>query len=529
MKLKKLTALISGVLVSTMILSGCSTEGNALYNAFKNSQKINSMESTTTINFNIAGTNLSDQEKQMMQAINIINGSDITVTTKTNQNDAKTIGQAQGDISMKISGIPMDMSFWAKTDITGDKPQIYEVVKLPAIAASSFPEPYKGKPYMVMDLNSINNTSGASQMDYSKLINFSKDFQSKLTVFMDKYAAQYNPDLKVITNLGPQTISQGGSSQSVNMYEIKLTDSTFKQLLKYSVDNFASNTDAVNLIKDYIEAVASVGGAADAAELNKVLEELPTALSNASAAIDKLQDVTLIGPKGIDIKYAVNNDGYIINEDAKCEFVIDIPALSKLAAGSASSAQTLTGIYTVDLGTTTEINKINQNVVITMPTLDASNSFNYADLMGTVTAPSNLKAGWNNNNGKWYYGNADGTAKTGWQLDGGKWYYLQSNGVMKTGWQSEGGKWYYLQSNGAMKTGWQLDGGSWYYLQTNGAMKTGWQMDGGKWYFLQTSGAMKIGWQLDGGRWYFLKTNGEMAANTTVGGYKLGSDGVWIN
>jgi hypothetical protein len=292
------------------------------------------------------------------------------------------------------------------------------------------------------------------------------------------------------------------------MYEIKLNDSSFKQLLKYTVDNFASNTDAVNLIKGYIEEVASVGGAADAAELNKVLDELPAALSNASAAIDKLQDVTLIGPKGIDIKYAVNNDGYIINEAANCEFVIDIPALSKLAAGSASSEQTLTGIYTVDLATTTEINKINQLVTINMPLLDASNSFNYADLMEAVTAPSNLKAGWNSINGKWYYGKADGNAQRGWQLDGGKWYYLQNNGVMKTGWQLDGGKWYYLQSNGAMKTGWQLAGGKWYYLQTNGVMK--------------------IGWQLDGGRWYFLNTNGEMTANTTVGGYKLGSDGAWI-
>lgn len=508
MKLKKLTALISGVLVSTMILSGCSTEENALYNAFKNSQKINSMESTTIVNFNIAGTNLSDQEKQMMQAINIINGSSITVKTKTSQNADKTIGMAQGDISMKISGIPMDMSFWANTNITGDKPLINEVVQLPTIAANTFPEPYKGKPYMVMNLNSMGGSLGAAQMDYSKLINFSKDFQSKLQVFIDKYAQQYDPNLNLVTKLDPQTITQDGVPQTVNMYEVKLSDSSFKALLKYTVDNFASNADAVNLIKDYIEAVASVGGSADAAELQKILDELPTILQQASATVDKLQNVTLIGSKGIDIKYAVNDAGYIINENANCEFVIDIPALSKLAAGSASSAQTLTGIYTVDLDTTNEINKINQNVIITMPVLDASNSFNYADLMETLSAPSNLKPGWNNNNGKWYYGKADGTVKTGWQLDGGKWYYLQNNGVMKTGWQLDGNKWYYLQNSGAMKTGWQLDGGSWYYLQTNGIMK--------------------IGWQLEGGRWYFLKTNGEMAANTTVGGYKLGSDGAWI-
>ncbi|QAT40927.1 hypothetical protein [Clostridium sp. JN-9] len=393
MKLKKLSALISGVLVSTMVLSGCSTEENALYNAFNKSQTVNSMESTTTVNLNITGTNLSNQEKQFQPTIDIINGSGITMTTRTSQNADKTIGRAQGDI--KISGIPMDMdmSFWADTNITGDKPLITEVVKLPEIATSSLPDPYKGKPYMVMDINSLNNTSGEPQMD------FSKDFQSNLIAFIDQYAKQYDPNLNLVTKLDSQN------------YEIKLTDSSFKQLLKYTVDNFSSNADAVNLIKDYIKAVAQVGGAADTTELNKILDELPAVLKNASVVIDKLQNVTLIGPKGIDIKYTLNNEGYIINENANCEFVIDIPALSKLADGSDSSTQTLTGIYTVDLSTNTKIDKINQPITINMLKLDASSSFSYADLIETLSAPSNLKPGWNSINGKWYYGKDDGTAK----------------------------------------------------------------------------------------------------------------------
>ena len=164
------------------------------------------------------------------------------------------------------------------------------------------------------------------------------------------------------------------------------------------------------------------------------------------------------------------------------------------------------------------------------------------------------KAGWvTNADGTWSYNKADGTKTTGWLLDGSTWYYFNANGVMQTGWVNvngtwyylnpvsngykgamqtgwlnDNGTWYYLQSNGAMKTGWLNDNGTWYYLQSNGAMKAGWLNDNGTWYYLNSNGSMKTGWLNDNGTWYFLQSNGAMAKNTTVDGYKLGSNGAWI-
>ncbi|WP_294407092.1 N-acetylmuramoyl-L-alanine amidase family protein [uncultured Clostridium sp.] len=140
------------------------------------------------------------------------------------------------------------------------------------------------------------------------------------------------------------------------------------------------------------------------------------------------------------------------------------------------------------------------------------------------------KAGWvKNSDGTWSYNKADGTKATGWLLDGSTWYYLNANGIMQTGWLNLNGTWYYLQSSGAMKTGWLLDGSTWYYLQSSGAMKTGWLNDNGTWYYLNSNGSMKTGWLKDtDGRWYFLQSNGAMATNTTVDGYRLGSNGAWI-
>lgn len=62
----------------------------------------------------------------------------------------------------------------------------------------------------------------------------------------------------------------------------------------------------------------------------------------------------------------------------------------------------------------------------------------------------------------------------------------------------------------------------------SGAMKTGWLKSGGKWYYLSSSGSMQTGWQKISSKWYYFYSSGSMAANTTIGGYRLGKDGAWI-
>ena len=63
-------------------------------------------------------------------------------------------------------------------------------------------------------------------------------------------------------------------------------------------------------------------------------------------------------------------------------------------------------------------------------------------------------------------------------------------------------------------------------------MRTGWLKKEGSWYYLASSGKMVTGWtQIDGKWYYFSKESnslGQMAANTTVDGYKVNADGVWV-
>ncbi|MGG7203213.1 cell wall-binding protein [Clostridium butyricum] len=70
-------------------------------------------------------------------------------------------------------------------------------------------------------------------------------------------------------------------------------------------------------------------------------------------------------------------------------------------------------------------------------------------------------------------------------------------------------------------TGW------WYSNQTSWSI--GWQMINEKWYYFDNNGYMQIGWIQTDGKWYYMYEDGSMAKDTCINGYKLGSNGAWID
>ncbi|MGF9964021.1 Ig-like domain-containing protein [Bacillus rhizoplanae] len=139
-----------------------------------------------------------------------------------------------------------------------------------------------------------------------------------------------------------------------------------------------------------------------------------------------------------------------------------------------------------------------------------------------------MQTNWQQINGNWYFFNSSGAMQTNWQQINGTWYLFKASGIMHTGWTVSNGTWYFLNQSGAMQTGWAQIGGVWYLFNTSGTMQTGWAQIGGVWYFLNQYGAMQTGWQQINGTWYYFYNDGRMAANTTIGGYKLGANGALI-
>lgn len=78
--------------------------------------------------------------------------------------------------------------------------------------------------------------------------------------------------------------------------------------------------------------------------------------------------------------------------------------------------------------------------------------------------------------------------------------------------------------------GWIMQGNNWYFVQPDGKAATGWVYSNYKWYYMDTNGVMRTGWVQvpTNNKWYFFDGSGAMLSNTTVGGYRLGYDGAWI-
>ena len=148
-------------------------------------------------------------------------------------------------------------------------------------------------------------------------------------------------------------------------------------------------------------------------------------------------------------------------------------------------------------------------------------------------------AGWKYINSRWYYFNDNGVMKTGWLYYGEHWYYLSSYGDMSVDeWDYINSKWYYFYDSGVMETGWTYYKNRWYYLSPYGDMSVNeWNYINSNWYHFDKNGIMQTGWFLYNGNWYYLypannnagKSIGAMAQNTTIDGYFISQDGIWIN
>lgn len=120
-----------------------------------------------------------------------------------------------------------------------------------------------------------------------------------------------------------------------------------------------------------------------------------------------------------------------------------------------------------------------------------------------------------NDNGTFYYVNADGNVKTGWVNDQNHWYFVNNDATCKQGWYKYYGKWYYLDANdetypsSAVTNQAKEINGIKYHFDENGAIKTGWINDDDHWYFYDGNASLVSGWYKYYGKWYYLDANNE--------------------
>jgi len=126
-----------------------------------------------------------------------------------------------------------------------------------------------------------------------------------------------------------------------------------------------------------------------------------------------------------------------------------------------------------------------------------------------------------------YTGNGSASTNTGSTTTG------TVSTVKANQWVQVNGYWKYNDALGnPLRSQWFYDGyyGKWYYLGWDGVMASNsWLWSGGKWYYVGYSGAMLTNsWILTGGKYYYVGSDGAMVTNTYISGYRIGTDGAWI-
>ena len=221
-----------------------------------------------------------------------------------------------------------------------------------------------------------------------------------------------------------------------------------------------------------------------------------------------------------------------IKEDADYN-AAQVTALNK----AINEAQTIVDIYEGTYSTSKDnqsVNKVYTRLVGDKDQIVKSDLTNAIDAIDAAINYSEIVMGWSKNEaGKWMYGTEEGYLSNGWNKIGSTWFYFNEDGTAKQSeWLNDNGTWYWFNSNCGAATGWAKVDGEWYFFKGNNAMKTGWEKVDGNWYYMASSGKMVTGWCEIGGKWYYFSKEsnslGQMLYSTTVDGYKLDANGVWV-
>ncbi|MDR3541259.1 MAG: hypothetical protein P4L69_09895 [Desulfosporosinus sp.] len=378
-----------------LVITGCSTNQLEIFNVALKTQAAKSMQTHTTMTFQLSCTDFDPAvQPQIDQATLFANNAKLDFNVKTNANEQKTAVQSQIDMNLALQGMNISVPIWADVDLTGNTPIITEIIKVPQIAKTSLPPKFASKDYMVIS-PTTSSTSPLSSVDMTQLINFSKTFQATETSFLTSYSQRFNPAVNVVDN-GIQNLQTDDGLKPARMYEITLNDTQFKDFIRYTVNNFVQDQEAMNFVKTFMDSVLGFSQTPDKAkslsDFDQAFSEFktnrPQFLTNFNTAMDQLNDITILGDKGLDLQYAISG-GYLAQKSGSIDLKVNLAQINAFVNnlnGHPSAPITAQGNVNLMVNFKTDISSVNIPLSIQIPAVNSDNSFNNMDLMSLSTA-----------------------------------------------------------------------------------------------------------------------------------------------
>ncbi|MCT4687516.1 hypothetical protein [Vallitalea sp.] len=389
--MKKISVIIVCALSVMLIFVGCDYNESKLYNAFKKSLEVTSNENDTDISITLVTEGFSEEEQSSIDSVKmLLQDSKINIHTKLQQNKQKTSRKMYVDTKFVFGGIGMGVEYWADHKMSQKNSKSLQVIKLPSIMMLPPNQELAGKQYLV-----INQENNEDIIYDSKLV---LELQDRFKKFLKDYALQYKPNLKLVKNKGRKTID----GKTAYVYELSLDNESLSKLINYSANNLLDNKEAVEFFNEYMDIISKMINKPEE-EIKKVKEEIdsfienldenkPLLKENINAFTDKLCKCNLLGEKGIVIEYAINKDGYIVNESGVIDLNIDIANIKKVMAvrdkltnqkfdDEDSLYDEVSGVIKLDLEFNKKIYNINKKVEIDIPKLTKENSVDINEIM----------------------------------------------------------------------------------------------------------------------------------------------------
>lgn len=385
----KFPALVLALILAASALTGCNVSDKLeLSEAIEKSSRMTSWESSGSINYTKVTFDTNYEDLMIFQLfIPLLDGISLDVHQKVNQNSDLTKMITQTETRPSGSDISEQAAYWSHIDLN-QKPQINRhIFKLPATVTASMPEDLAGKEYFVLDQSDLPDAVQTDPQEYADAVQAGRDFRVRLIELLKEHAMYKDPSFVVVNQLEDKVVN----GEKLSVYRAKLDNKSLKTILRYVLSELSENELAKDIIK---EMLLTSGSIAEGTEGGLDLELALDALGNGEKELkdeldiimDALDDVKLLGSRGMEINYSVNEAGYIVNENGVFDFYIDSQevedAFEKISDEGYDGKEKYKFTFGLTIEFNTDYGNINQEVNIALPAISAENSFDLNDFIG---------------------------------------------------------------------------------------------------------------------------------------------------
>lgn len=387
------------LVIIASLFAGCNQEEQAFMDALMKSQEILRLESKSNVEFDLKVDGLDDETQAMVgEFVNQVNDMKLTIDQKAVSNEEQTASTAQMDVKVQLSDMGFNSTIWVEADLSEDKPVLKEIFKLPSMLMDFIPGG-AGKEYIVLDFETMDSYMADMEEDMPEMISLDESmalgikYQEKFMDAFVGYMKDYDLDSSVLSKLDDKLVD----GEKIEYYQVDFDNDSFKEFLKYTTISMVQDENLIPLFQDYMNEIMEASGE-EMPEDFDLTDSIPEMVEEAKVFFEKLEEITLLGEDGIKIIYGVNEEGYLVSEEAKMDFLINTSEImdlnSNLMEEDELSQEMPTPIIELVISYDTKMNNINEDIEVRLPETTELNSIDYIELMQSMSEtmlPENME------------------------------------------------------------------------------------------------------------------------------------------